>query len=191
MSKLLFIDLETTGLDPDIHGVIQIAGIIQIDGEVKEEFDLQCNVHEGVEFDPQALLVTGTTLDEIFSYESPKIVHTELCKILKKYVNPYKKEDKFFFLAYNSPFDMKFIRSWFKRCGDKYGIGSWCWNPDLDIMRFALKHLMAERPSMPNFKLATVAAQVGLKLDEEALHDALYDVILARSVYNRTGGIWN
>ena len=97
MSKLLFIDVETTGLDPDIHGVIQIAGIIQIDGEVKEEFDLQCNVHEGVEFDPQALLAAGTTLDDIFSYESPKTVHTKLCKILKKYVNPYKKRISFSF----------------------------------------------------------------------------------------------
>lgn len=30
--KLIFVDLETTGLDYEKHGVIQISGKIQIDG---------------------------------------------------------------------------------------------------------------------------------------------------------------
>lgn len=38
MRKLIYLDLETTGLVPDEHGVIQISGEIEIDGETKEIF---------------------------------------------------------------------------------------------------------------------------------------------------------
>jgi len=185
MSKLLFIDVETTGLDPELHGVIQIAGIIEIDGEIKEEFDLQTNVHNGVEFDPQALLKNGKTLDDIFGYESPEVIHTRLCRILTKYVSPYNKRDKFFFIAYNAGFDMDFLRSWFKKCGDKYGIGSWCWFPYIDIMTLAIVFIMGGRASMSNFKLATVADKLSIVHGEERLHDALYDVRLARKLYKK------
>ena len=32
MRKVLWLDIETTGLDPERHGIVQIAGIIEIDG---------------------------------------------------------------------------------------------------------------------------------------------------------------
>lgn len=33
--KILWIDTETTGLDPDKHGIIQLAMIVDIDGQIK------------------------------------------------------------------------------------------------------------------------------------------------------------
>ena len=198
MNKLLFIDVETTGLDPEINGVIQIAGIIELNDWVMngkkepilQEFDFQCNVHEGDEFDPQALLVTGKTLDDIFNYDPAKVIHAKLTKELGKYVNPYNKKDKYFFVAYNAGFDMDFLGSWFKKCGDKYGIGSWCWFPYVDIMTLAMQYIGDGRASMLNFKLSTVAEKLGLKLDEADLHDALYDIRLARRVYRSITKNW-
>ena len=49
MKKLLYFDTETTGLDPVRNGIIQIAGIIVIDGEVKEEFNIKMQPHENDE----------------------------------------------------------------------------------------------------------------------------------------------
>ena len=39
LMKNLWIDLETTGLDVKKHGVVQIAGIVEIDGEIQESFN--------------------------------------------------------------------------------------------------------------------------------------------------------
>lgn len=39
--KLLYIDTETTGVDPMQNGIVQISGCIEVDGELKEEFDLR------------------------------------------------------------------------------------------------------------------------------------------------------
>jgi DNA polymerase-3 subunit epsilon len=36
---------------------------------------------------------------------------------------------------------------------------------------------------MPDFKLKTVAKEVGLVIDESKLHDAVYDVMLTRDIY--------
>jgi uncharacterized protein YprB with RNaseH-like and TPR domain len=41
---ILFIDIESTGLDPKRNGIIQIAGIIEINGEVKEKFQIFNNL---------------------------------------------------------------------------------------------------------------------------------------------------
>jgi len=37
--KLLFLDVETTGVDNSKNGIIQLSGIIEIDGVIKEEFN--------------------------------------------------------------------------------------------------------------------------------------------------------
>ena len=39
-------------------------------------------------------------------------------------------------------------------------------------------------PAEPNFKLSTVAAQLGVVVAEDKLHDALYDVDLTRDAYH-------
>lgn len=183
MAKKIYIDLETTGVDHRIHGIIQIAGIIEIDDKVVKEFDLQCNVNYGVEFDPEALVITGKTIDDISAYDPPEEVYKVFCKIMKEFVNPYDKTDKFAFIGYNASFDMSFLREWFTKNGDKYGIGSWCWFPYIDIMTLAYHFLIEQRPSMENFKLATVADHFGIEMDESELHDALYDIRLARRIY--------
>lgn len=47
--KLLFYDLETTGLDKDKHGVYQMSGRIVIDGSVVETFDIKAAFNAGRE----------------------------------------------------------------------------------------------------------------------------------------------
>ena len=37
-TKILWLDTETTGTDSTLHSIIQIAGIIDINGETKKEF---------------------------------------------------------------------------------------------------------------------------------------------------------
>lgn len=179
--KLIYIDTETDGLAPKKNSIIQLAGIIRVNG-AEEEFDFKMAPWSGRESDPEALAVSGRTLEEVKGYPAPAEVFRLFLGLLSKYVDKYDKKDKFFALAYNARFDEDFIRAWFEAMGDKY-YGSWFWTPALDVMQVAAFHLMKERHDMPNFKLATVAkAILGLDPPEGSYHDAMFDVRATKDI---------
>ena len=51
-------------------------------------------------------------------------------------------------------------------------------------MVLATPYLAAKRGQMENFKQGTVAATLGIQVDENKLHDALYDIQLCRAIYD-------
>lgn len=50
-------------------------------------------------------------------------------------------------------------------------------------MLLAAYVLRERRPHMPNFKLMTVARELGIEVDESRLHDAEYDIELTKAMY--------
>lgn len=182
MSKLFFIDVETTGTDPAKHGLVQIAGIIEIDGEEKERINLLVSPFEGDIIDPRAMQVIGKDEEMIRSYEHPEEIYKQFIACLEKYVDRYERSDKFHFIGYNSRFDDSFIRAWFRKLDDNY-YGSWFHWPAIDVSNLAAVHLLEQRGTMQNFKLMTVADELGISVDPEKAHDALYDVEVTREMY--------
>jgi DNA polymerase III subunit epsilon len=173
--KEIYIDCETTGLDPQLNGIWQIAGMVVHDNHA-EPFDFKIAPHKGDVIEPTALEMSGMTEEEMLNLEDPFKVHRKLTTLFGTFVDKYDKKDKFIFYGYNARFDSNFLREWFAKCGDKY-FGSWFWTPPVDIMATAAFHLAKERPAMANFKLETVVKWLGLKLDEEGdFHDADIDI---------------
>jgi DNA polymerase-3 subunit epsilon len=105
-----------------------------------------------------------------------------LIEILATYVDRYDKNDKFWLIGFVSFFDDKFLRAFFERMGDIY-YGSWFFYPIIDLCTIAGYKLMHERTKLENFKLGAVAKFLGLEVDEEKQHNALYDAHLARNLY--------
>lgn len=180
--KKLFIDVETTGLNPDVHAVFQISGEIEIDGKMVEQFDFRARPHKGAIADKKALEVTGITRSDLLGYPSNIEVHSQLTALLGKYVDKYDKKDKFFLYAYNASFDNSFMWSFFQNVGDPYW-GSWVWSGYIDVMVLAAERMQSERHTMENFKLMTVAKKLGIPIEEDKLHDSLYDIELTKKVY--------
>lgn len=69
MSKLLFFDLETTGVKFWRNGIHQIGGIVDIDGQEAERFDIRLAPNPAATIEQEALDVAGVTLDQIRSYQ--------------------------------------------------------------------------------------------------------------------------
>ena len=67
--------------------------------------------------------------------------------------------------------------------------GSWFHAGSLDVMVLASQYLIERRHTMPNFKLMGVAREVGIAIDESKLHDADYDILITRAVYNIVTGL--
>ncbi|GAH15256.1 unnamed protein product [marine sediment metagenome] len=187
--KWFLCDVETTGLDPERHGITQIAGIVFSGDRLGttqfkelEAIDLKVAPFPGDEIDPEALIQQGRTKEEIMAYPDPSAAHRELENILGRHVDKFNRKDKLFFAAYNVQFDYQFVRRWFTKCADKY-FGSWFWSsPAIDILTVAGLELADRREGMANFKLVTVAETLGIKPEGQA-HDAMVDIRMAAQVF--------
>lgn len=165
MSKLLFFDLETTGVKFWRNGIHQIGGIVDIDGQEVERFDIRLAPNPAATIEQEALDVAGVTLEQVKSYQPME----EL-------------------VGYNNAgFDNSFLRALFQQCGDKY-FGSWFYPNCMDVYVMVTPFLMGVRNDMENFKLMTVARTMGIEIDENKLHDATYDIELTRDIFYRIIG---
>ena len=189
MAKLFFYDLETTGVKFWKNGIHQISGCIEVDGDVKEEFNFHVKPNPACIIEDEALKVSGVTLEQINAYPDMNIVYNQIKAMLSKYINKYDKYDKFFLVGYNNAhFDNQFFRAFFVQNNDNY-FGSYFWSSAIDVMVLAANHLKNTRHTMENFKLKTVADTLGVTVDESKLHDALYDIYLTRAIYRKINGL--
>ncbi len=194
--KLVFIDVETTGLDPEKNGLTQISGCIQIGDEVKESFDFYVRPFPRDLIDDGALRVTGIDRRQLLpadhpnalrvegqEFVDPQQVYAQLKEMFGRYVSPYDKTDKFQFVGYNShSFDMPFVRKFWEKNNDRF-FGSLFWYPCLDVMLLWAQILQPVRDKLTNFKLATVAQHAGIDVDKTRLHDSQYDIDLTRQLW--------
>jgi DNA polymerase-3 subunit epsilon len=187
--KLFFLDIETTGVRYWKNGIHQISGCIEIDGELKESFDFKVCPFKDAIIENDALATSHVTREQILNYPPMFDVYMNLSTLLSKYVDKYNKTDKFFLVGYNcASFDNQFLRAWFVQNGDNY-FGSWFWSSTLDVMVLAAEYLKHRRHAMIDFKLKTVAAELGIDVDESRLHDGSYDIELTRRIYHLTTDI--
>src|SRR3989344_1827455 len=106
--RLAFVDIETTGLNPDHHEIIQIGVVLaeqnwlnnKIELKFVEEFELKIKPERISDADPQALRVNGYSPADLVFFLSLN----EVIKIFKE-----KKKDCFF-VAHNFCFNYFFIK---------------------------------------------------------------------------------
>lgn len=181
--KTAFIDVETGGLSAYKNPLLQIAGIIDIDGEAVEKFEYKIKPFPSQQIHPKSLEVTGYTHAQINRFDDPKRVFSAVKNIFKKYVDPFDKSDKFYLSGYNTTFDEQFLRQFWKNNADNY-FGSFFHFPVLDVAVVAAEYLKPQRHSMSDFKLMTVAEKIFDDIDPTAAHDAIYDIEITRRIYN-------
>jgi len=178
--KLLFLDTETTGLDPEKHGVVQIAGIIEINGEEKERFDLHSQIFDEQIAEPKALKVNGLTLEQIGQFPEPTTTHAELKKIWDKYIDKYNKADKFYMVGQNVPFDYGFLDKFFKNCGDDY-LYSYINYDKIDLVALTAAFKVAGIYDFKKVNLEAVAEMFNI---EFTAHDAAADIDVTRKIFH-------
>lgn len=186
MRKFLWLDVETTGLDPKANTVHQVAGQIVINGRTEEEFNLQMVPMATKKVEKEALAVSSLTIEEVnnrdlLSTEAYEQFNNMLCQ----YVDKYNKNDKFVFCAYNAGFDAGFMNEWYMDNGNQYFFGLCHGGAYIDPLQMALlaEIKAGKRLFLPNRKLATVAKALGVKLDNA--HDALADIVATREVFKK------
>lgn len=179
--KVLYIDCETTGLDPVRNGIVQLAALIEVDGELVAEQSWRIQPLYADEIDDKALAVHGMDREKIKSFPPAPWVFCEFTVLLGRYVNKFNKLDKYYPAGYNVRFDLDFLAQWFKKQGDPY-FESWQNWRALDPLPFLYSLDFHDAISLPNYKLETVCAHFGIPLEA---HNALSDVRAAREIQHR------
>lgn len=183
--KRLYYDLETTGLNPAKHGIHQMAGMVVIDGEIKERFDIRMQPNPKAQFDEQALKIAGITKEQIMTYQPFADGYKQFMAIIEKYVDRFDKKDKLHLVGYNNRgFDDNFLRGLLRQNGNEY-FGSYFWSDGIDVLVLASYFLEAQRKELPNFKLSTVAQFMGIQIEENKLHEAGYDIDLTHAIMEK------
>jgi len=183
--KICFVDVETTGLDPKVHAIIQLSGSIQ-KGDLVDEFDYRLKPFKGDMLSPSTTAVHGYTKEDIEKFPESIESYNKFIKLLDSTVNKYDKKDKLFLAAFNATFDDGFLRRLFEKCGNKF-YGSYFWWPPLDVAILAAEYLKETRHTMPDFKLSTVYATIFGTPFIDA-HDALADIKATREIYLKVAG---
>lgn len=181
IKKILFLDTETTGLSSFKNDIHQIAGLVVIDGKVEEEFNLNVKPFSFENIEPEALKVSGVTVEKLKTYPDPKNAYLVLIKMLEKYCDKYDKTDKFYLAGQNVAFDADMLKGFFRKCGDKY-YGSWFNYDYIDLRSFTAILKFAGLLDVDNLKLETVAKYLGVKY---SAHDALADIKCTRTCFMR------
>jgi len=159
-----------------------LAGAIELPGAKPKFFQYRLRPFPGDVIEEEALEVNGITREELKTYSAPGKVYKDSINLLSTHVDRYDRADKFHFIGYNAIFDSNHLRAWFEKNGDTY-FGSWFYFPPIDVMGMAAVHVMSRRAGMKDFKLLTVARELGLKVDEVKMHDTRYDIALTREMF--------
>ena len=189
--KLFIYDLETTGVKHWRNGIHQISGAIVINGKIVESFNYKVKPYKDAKIEDEALSIAGVKREDLENYEEFEVVYNKIASMLSIYVDKFDKKDKFYLLGFNnSSFDNAFFRAFFVQNSKtqkefEYGnyFGSWFWSDCWDVMILASYYLRDKRSEMKDFKLVTVAKELGIEVDETRLHDAEYDIYLTYEIF--------
>lgn len=175
MNKIIFIDTETGGVNPEKAALIQLSGIIRIDKKDVEKFNFYIKPFENSEVTEKALEVQGRTLEELKTdkYVEEKEVYKQFINILDKYIDKYDRTDKFIVAGYNVRFDVDILKAFFQRRGNNF-LFSYLDSSMLDpLYSIRLLQIAEILPILENNKLETWCEYFEIELKA---HDSLEDI---------------
>ena len=185
--KILWLDVETTGLNAKENDIVQIAGILDIDTIPATEFNYHVQPRNWENISDEALKINGLTKDELRTYEPPEIVHRRITDKLNKYIDRYDRSDKAFIGGQNPSFDRDFLKEFFIKNGDLY-FGSWFDYHVIDLCALSLVFHIKDIVDLTDPNTGRINVRLGnvaraFDLEQKEPHDALDDIRLTRQIF--------
>ena len=166
MNKILFIDILTTGTNPQKCGIYAIGGILCEDSVAKmkeiKKFEYRLRPFDGARIVDNSLWLGGVTRSHLLYYKKENEVLDAFMEMLSECIKLSNPEDKVFISGFNSAaFDMPFLKEWFERNGNKRFRDCFHMQP-IDLLCMSAYALMSERHTMREFNLVSVSRKLGV-----------------------------
>lgn len=187
-ARYLLIDLEMTGLNPFIHGVIEFGAMVMNDSlESLDEWRVVLCPPEEVQIDPSALEYNGFTLDQI----STGMAYEEFCNHFELFLTTHFPNDqKPIFVGQYIAADISFLMSIFYRA-NRNDLVMRLWNDIIDTKSIANQVNMIARYKKMNipFKSTSLSKPGGLgevlNIGTYKAHTAIGDIKATRIVLKK------
>ena len=172
--NIMYIDLETTGLDPNKHSIIQLAAVYR-----NNWFHKKCPHDPNLEIDDNALKINGYRPDAERKGWSWVLNQTEMLKKFMFWLNELRSNDDVILCGCNVGFDYNFLNASIER----YKI-------DADILRFRVLdvHQIAYFFNIIKNKkqMSAYSLYKDMGIEEERIpHTAISGVEKAINIFNK------
>jgi len=170
----LFIDLETGGLYPKQHCILQVAAVItDLNFKIQGYFMSYVKPHPELEVTKEALAINQLVWEDLQRAPQENTVASALHNFASLVGHAGR------FAGYNCQFDLEFLSLMWQR----HNIATVPYQvPWLDIYT-ASKSILGNNLGLPNFKLASVANYFGV--NAAGAHDALEDLFMTIEIARR------
>ncbi len=181
--KILWLDTETTGLNPKKHGLREIGYILVINGQVvlKDVLQIDPRTYKNkiVEIDNQALELSNITIEDFDNYDDSAFAFDRFSPILE-FIDKEDKNDYFTLAGFNVKFDNDFLREWFYDNDAGADFKNYFHYKVIDVfpLVITLKHLGLI--GTVDDKLKTVCEYFDIPIDA---HNALSDIEATKNLY--------
>lgn len=186
MLRFLWVDCETTGLDPVKNDIIQLSGILEIPGGYAEEFDFKIAPINWGDITKEALDCNGMTLVQLKTYSPASKIHLQFKKMLFNWVNPFDPKDKLILCGQNVLFDNNFIDQFCRKQGDKFWM-SCVTSGTFDLRTLSVAYeIFLNKKIFKSYSLSNICKVLNVELINA--HNALSDIKATRECCLK---IWN
>jgi DNA polymerase-3 subunit epsilon len=162
-NRIVFIDVETTGLDPGKgHRIIEIGAIAMENDQIRGEIQSLIQVNNSI---PRHISkIHGITNNMLTGRPTPQQIYPEVKDFISDSI----------LIAHNAKFDIGFLRSEFNRLKLSFNNKIFC---TLELSRRRYPHL-------PNYKLSTIYAHLtGEQPADAKRHRALDDARMVAAIW--------
>lgn len=168
----VFLDVETTGLNPVRDSIIQMSGLVRKDGVDIETFNWYLKPYNEGVITPLLATKLRVTQEQASLFPDQVLAFTAFNDMLKRCgVN---EENKAFLCGYNTKFDADFLNALYQY-NQNFRMWYLFYTPVQDVMAVTAFALARIRPFMRDFKLTTVYKTV-FNEDFTNAHDAMNDI---------------
>jgi len=177
--NVMWCDTETTGIEVEDSGAFEIALLLAVDGEIKEEKRFFLNpLTEKIKYGEEAGRIHGVSEEKIRSFESFNVVIPRIVAFITLGIARFCPNQKLVFAGYNCNFDWKHLKALFERCN--YKIDDY-FDKQYDVFELVKKASYKKlTPCLENLKLETVCKSLGVELSNA--HTAIADIKATRNV---------
>lgn len=195
MKKIIWIDTETTGLDPQRHGLIQLGMVMDIDGKIEGEIDLKIQPFptDTLEIswkdiwlarDDQFIIpYNELPVYDVSQYQTPFEQMKKITTFLDKHISKFDKNDKAWVGGYNVGFDIDTLSAFCKKAEFAF-LGSYINWYRIDVLNMLFLESYHSGLVIENYKLETVCKHFGIEIQA---HDAMSDIKATRELYYLLG----
>lgn len=179
-TKIFAFDVETTGTNPQLHSIIELAGILIINGKAVDRITFECKPMTGKMISPEALSVQKLTYERMMERQDAITAYSSIYSFFSKYCNKYDKSDKIIPLGYNVRFDLEMLDAFFRGTGNKYGVSSFLSWYYIDVFALFNEYALRNEIKLENHRLETVAKHFGIEFEA---HNAEEDIRTTLKIY--------